>query len=258
MSGVSQSRPVAMVTGGRRGIGRAACVALARRGFDILVADVEEDGASETADLVQAAGGTCTFRRLDIARLDSHAAFLDDAWQVTGGIDCLVNNAGVGALRRGDLLDVTPESWDRALNVNARGSFFLTQAVAKRMLAARKTAYRSIVFVSSANAVLASPDRGEYCASKAAVSMLAKIVALRVAEHDIAVHEIRPGVIRTELTAPVAETYTRRIADGLSPLRRWGEAEDIGRAIAMLAAGDLPFSTGDALHIDGGLHIGRL
>jgi NAD(P)-dependent dehydrogenase (short-subunit alcohol dehydrogenase family) len=126
------------------------------------------------------------------------------------------------------------------------------------MVADGTTSPRSIIFVSSANAVLASPDRGEYCASKAAVSMLAKVFALRLAEHGIAVHEIRPGVIRTDLTAPVAEAYTRRIADGLSPIRRWGEGEDIGRAIAMLAAGDLPFSTGDALHIDGGLHIGRL
>jgi NAD(P)-dependent dehydrogenase (short-subunit alcohol dehydrogenase family) len=258
MSVFSGRRPVALVTGGRRGIGRAACTALAARGFDILGADIAEDGATETAEAVRAAGGDFAFRHLDIADLASHAGFVDAAWSLTGGLACLVNNAGVGALRRGDLLDVTPESWDRAMNVNARGSFFLTQAVARRMVADGTTSPRSIIFVSSANAVLASPDRGEYCASKAAVSMLAKVFALRLAEHGIAVHEIRPGVIRTDLTAPVAEAYTRRIADGLSPIRRWGESEDIGRAIAMLAAGDLPFSTGDALHIDGGLHIGRL
>jgi len=258
MSGFSGHRPVALVTGGRRGIGRAACVALAGRGFDILIADIAEDGAAETAAEVRAAGGDCAFRQLDIADQASHAAFVEDSWSLTGGIACLVNNAGVGALKRGDLLDVTPESWDRAMGVNARGSFFLTQAVARRMVAEDAAKPRSIVFVSSANAVLASPDRGEYCASKAAISMLVKVFALRLAEHGIAVHEVRPGVIRTDLTAPVAEAYTRRIADGLSPIRRWGEAEDIGRAIAMLAAGDLPFSTGDALHIDGGLHLGRL
>jgi NAD(P)-dependent dehydrogenase (short-subunit alcohol dehydrogenase family) len=258
MSAFSGSRPVALVTGGRRGIGRSACVALAGRGFDILAADIAEDGAMETAAEVRGAGGDFAFRHLDVADLASHADFVDAAWSLTGGLACLVNNAGVGALRRGDLLDVTPESWDRAMNVNARGSFFLTRAVARRMVADDTASPRSIIFVSSANAVLASPDRGEYCASKAAVSMLAKVFALRLAEHGIAVHEIRPGVIRTDLTAPVAEAYTRRIADGLSPMRRWGEGEDIGRAIAMLAAGDLPFSTGDALHIDGGLHIGRL
>ena len=248
-------RPVALVTGGRRGIGRACCVALAKRGFDILAADVMQEGVEDTAALVHAAGGGFRFRHLDVARVESHETFLAEA----GRIDCLVNNAGVGALKRGDLLEVTPESWDRAFAINARGTFFLTQAVTKRMLSeAAAPGPRCVIFISSANAVLASPDRGEYCASKAAVSMLARVFALRLAEAGIAVHEIRPGVIRTDLTAPVAEAYTRRIADGLSPIRRWGEAEDIGRTVAMLAAGDLPFSTGDALHVDGGLHIGRL
>jgi NAD(P)-dependent dehydrogenase (short-subunit alcohol dehydrogenase family) len=259
MSGAAQRRPVALVTGGRRGIGRACCAALAGRGFDIVAADIEEEGTAETAEIVRAAGGSFNFRQLDIASQESHAAFLDQVWDRSGGIDCLVNNAGVGALRRGDLLNVSPESWDRAFSINARGTFFLTQAVAARMLAAaNQPGLRSVIFISSANAALASPDRGEYCASKAAVSMLAKVFAVRLAEAGITVHEIRPGVIRTELTAPVAEAYTRRIANGLSPMRRWGEAEDIGRTVAMLAAGELPFSTGDALHIDGGLHIGRL
>jgi NAD(P)-dependent dehydrogenase (short-subunit alcohol dehydrogenase family) len=254
-----RTRPLALVTGGRRGIGRAASVALAARGFDIIAADIEQEGAAETAALVEAAGGAFAFRLLDVARIETHAPFLAALRQEFGRLDCLVNNAGVGALRRGDLLEVSPESWDRAFGVNARGSFFLTQAVAAGMLADGPSAGpRSIVFVSSANAVLASPDRGEYCASKTAVSMLAKLFALRLAEHGIAVHEIRPGVIRTDMTAPVAARYEARIAEGLSPIRRWGEAEDIGRAIALLAAGDLPFTTGDALHIDGGLHVGRL
>jgi NAD(P)-dependent dehydrogenase (short-subunit alcohol dehydrogenase family) len=258
MSEVQNPRPLALVTGGRRGIGRACCVALAQRGFDILAADIAEDGAEETAALVREAGGAWTFRHLDVADIGGHAAFVEQLWSETGGLACLVNNAGVGALRRGDLLDVSPESWDRVFGINARGSFFLTQAVARRMAAQASTVARSIVFISSANAALASPDRGEYCASKITVSMMARLFALRLAEHEIAVHEVRPGVIRTDLTAPVAEAYTKRIAEGLSPLRRWGEPEDIGRAVAMLAAGDMPFSTGDALHIDGGLHIGRL
>lgn len=258
MSAVRQ-RPLALVTGGRRGIGRAACAGLAQRGFDILAADLEEEGAAETAALVQAAGGAFAFRMLDIARIDTHAEFVTAVRRDCGSIDCLVNNAGVGALRRGDLLEVTADSWDRAFGVNARGSFFLTQAVVAGMLAdGPRDSYRSIIFVSSANAIQASPDRGEYCASKAAVSMLARLFALRLAEHGIAVHEVRPGVIRTDMTAPVAARYEQRIAEGLSPIRRWGEAEDVGRAIALLAAGEMPFSTGDALHIDGGLHVARL
>ncbi|MBR0666678.1 3-ketoacyl-ACP reductase [Roseomonas hellenica] len=259
MSADRQRRPLALVTGGRRGIGRATCIALAERGFDILAADREEEGAAETAAAVAAAGAAFTFRVLDIARIDTHAAFLEAVRRDLGSLDCLVNNAGVGALRRGDLLEVTAESWDRAFGVNARGSFFLTQAVAAGMLAdGPSDRYRSIVFVSSANAIMAAPERGEYCASKAAVSMLARLFALRLAEHGIAVHEVRPGVIRTDMTAPVAARYEQRIAEGLSPIRRWGEAGDVGRAIAMLAAGEMPFSTGDALHIDGGLHVQRL
>jgi NAD(P)-dependent dehydrogenase (short-subunit alcohol dehydrogenase family) len=253
-------RPAALVTGARRGIGRATCVALAARGFDVFGADIADDGASETAAAVEAAGGRFAFRTADLANLESHRALLEAAWGAFDGLECLVNNAGVGAMRRGDLLEVTPESWDRAFGVNTRAGFFLTQAVAKRMVAAGapRRGTRSIVFISSANATLASPERGEYAASKAAVSMVARVFALRLAEEDIAVHEIRPGVIRTDMTAPVAATYDQRIGAGLSPIRRWGEPEDVGRAIAMLAAGELPFSTGDAFHVDGGLHVGRL
>jgi NAD(P)-dependent dehydrogenase (short-subunit alcohol dehydrogenase family) len=247
-------RPVALVTGARRGIGRASCVALAQQGFDIIALDLEP--CEETAEAVAAAGGACVTDRLDIADIDAHAPLLARL----GGIECLVNNAGVGALRRGDLLEVSPDSWDRAMAINARGTFFLTQAVARRMLApeAPRRGPRSILCISSANATLVSPDRGEYCASKTAVSMIARLFALRLAEHDIAVHEIRPGVIRTDMTAPVAERYSQRIAEGLSPIRRWGEAEEVGRAIAALASGAIPFSTGDAFHLDGGLHMGRL
>ncbi|MBB5695220.1 3-ketoacyl-ACP reductase [Muricoccus pecuniae] len=254
------ARPAALVTGARRGIGRATCAALAARGFDVVGADLSEEGVAETAEAVEAAGGRFAFRQADVAALEDHAALLDAAWDAFGGLECLVNNAGVGAMRRGDLLEVTRESWDRAFDVNVRAGFFLAQGVARRMLAAGapERARRSIVFVSSANATLASPERGEYAASKAAVSMVARVFALRLAEEGIAVHEIRPGVIRTDMTAPVAAAYDARIAAGLSPIRRWGEAEDVGRTIALLAAGDLPFTTGDAFHVDGGLHLGRL
>ncbi len=253
-------RPAALVTGARRGIGRATCAALAARGFDVVGADLSDDGAAETGAAVIAAGGSFRFLRADVAASTAHATLVEAAWDAFGGLECLVNNAGVGAMARGDLLDVTEASFDRCLNVNARGAFFLAQAAARRMVApdAPRRGPRSLLFVSSANAFMPAVDRGEYCVSKAAVSMVTKLFAVRLAEAGIAVHEIRPGVIRTDMTAPVAERYAARIEAGLSPIRRWGEAEDVGGAIAALAAGDLPFTTGDAFHIDGGLHLHRL
>lgn len=253
-------RPAALVTGARRGIGRATCAALAARGFDVVGADLEAEGAAETEAAVAAAGGAFRFLAADVAATAAHGALVDAAWATFDGLECLVNNAGVGALARGDLLDVSEASFDRCLGVNARGAFFLAQAVARRMLSADAPARgkRSLLFVSSANAFMPAVERGEYCVSKAAASMAAKLFAIRLADAGIAVHEIRPGVIRTDMTAAVADRYTARIEAGLSPIRRWGEAEEVGRAIAALAAGDIPFTTGDAFHIDGGLHLHRL
>ena len=254
------SRPVALVTGARRGIGRATCTALAAKGYDVLGCDIVPDGMDETSDAVSALGARFGFRLCDVADLEAVAAMAEWAWAEWGGVEALVNNAGVGAMQRGDLLDVSPASWDRCMDINARGPFFASQAVARRMVVegAPQRGPRAIVFVSSANAFMAAPDRTEYTASKTAVSMVARCFALRLAEDGIPVYDIRPGVIRTEMTAPVAARYGQRIAEGLSPIRRWGEAEDVGGAIASLVSGAIPFSTGDAFHIDGGLHIQRL
>jgi NAD(P)-dependent dehydrogenase (short-subunit alcohol dehydrogenase family) len=253
-------RPVALVTGARRGIGRATCAALAAKGYDILGCDVAEEGADETAIAVAELGARFGFHICDVSDLDAVASMVDWAWGEWGGIEALVNNAGVGAMQRGDILEVTPDSWDRCMDINARGSFFVSQAVARRMVAegAPRRGHRALVFVSSANAFMASPDRAEYAASKTAVSMLSRCFALRLADDGIPVYDIRPGVIRTDMTAPVAARYAQRIAEGLSPIRRWGEAEDVGSAIAALVSGAIPFSTGDAFHVDGGLHIHRL
>jgi NAD(P)-dependent dehydrogenase (short-subunit alcohol dehydrogenase family) len=253
-------RPVALVTGARRGIGRAACAALAAKGYDVLGCDIAADGMDETAAAVVALGARFGHRLCDVADLDAVGAMAEWAWREWGGLEALVNNAGVGALQRGDLLEVTPQSWDRCMDINARGSFFVAQAVARRMVAedAPRRGQRGMVFVSSANAFMAAPDRAEYTASKTAVSMVARCFALRLAEDGIPVYDIRPGVIRTDMTAPVAARYSQRIAEGLSPIRRWGEPEDVGDAIAALVSGAIPFSTGDAFHIDGGLHIHRL
>ncbi len=260
MAEQAANRPAALVTGGRRGIGRAIAWSLAKTGFDVTVADiVEDEEVPVTLDGIGERGGEGAFIQADIADLDGHGRLVDGAWERFGGLECLVNNAGVQVEVRGDLLEATPESYDRLMRVNLRGPYFLTQRVAKRMLAEPEARIeRSIVSISSANAIVASTNRGEYCLSKIGVSMMTQLYALRLAEHGIRVHEIRPGAIYTELTAPAREDYTRRIAEGMTPIRRWGQPEDIGRTVASLASGAVPFSTGEAFHIDGGLHIRKL
>ncbi|RYJ02921.1 MAG: 3-ketoacyl-ACP reductase [Acetobacteraceae bacterium] len=257
---MARKRPVALVTGARRGMGAAICLALARQGYDILGVDRELEGAREVGKAVVAEGRDFDFRLCDLADPAKLEPLAEAAWAIGEGIEAVVNNAGVGSLVRGDLLELSPESWERALAVNTRAPFFLTQVLARRMVAkgAPQRGPRGVVFISSVNAVLASADRADYATSKAAVSMVARCFALRLAEEGIPVFEVRPGVIRTDMTAPVAERYTQRIAEGLSPIRRWGEAEDVAKAVSGLLSGAIPFSTGDAFHVDGGLHIGRL
>jgi 3-oxoacyl-[acyl-carrier protein] reductase len=253
-------KPVAFVTGGNRGIGRAIVLALAQRGFDVALADTAETADTEvTRQAAEALGARAVFVRADIADLTQHARVIDAVYELSGRLDALVNNAGVSVARRGDVLDVTPESFDRVLDINLRGTFFLTQAAARRMLAdSAGPQPRSITTISSANAVIVSADRAEYCFSKTALSMMVKIFALRLGEAGIASYEIRPGIVRTDMTAVAGEKYDRLIRDGLTPIKRWGESGDVGRTVAALACGDLPFVTGDAIHVDGGLHIQKL
>ena len=249
----------ALVTGARRGIGRGIAWALAERGFDIVVNDLVDDAATrETLDGIGVRGRRSAFVAHDVADVAGHAAFVDRAFAAFGGIDCLVNNAGVQVEVRGDLLAVTPESFDRVLGVNLRGTFFLAQAVARRMLAETRAtgdAPRSIVTISSANARTVGPNRGEYCIAKAGLSMLNQLLAQRLAEHDIMCYEIRPGIIRTDMTAGAFDRYDAAIKDGLTPVRRWGEPADVGATVAALALRLLPFNTGDAFNVDGGLHM---
>jgi NAD(P)-dependent dehydrogenase (short-subunit alcohol dehydrogenase family) len=224
-----------------------------------VINDVVEDGAvGETLDAVAAAGGRAAFVRGDVADLAGHAALVDAAWGCFGGLDALVNNAGVSVRTRGDLLDVTPESFDRLMDTNLRGPFFLTQAVAARWLSAAGTRPRSIINIASMNSAIVAPDRGEYCLSKAGVSMMTQLFAVRLAEAGIGVFEIRPGIIRTPMTAVAAGRYDKLIAEGVSPVRRWGEPGDVGGVAASLASGRFHFSTGEVVHVDGGLHIARL
>ena len=254
------ARPVALVTGARRGMGRAISLHLARRGYDILCADHSAEGAEETARLVEGEGGRFALRRCDLSEVEQIAPMVWWAWDEGGGIEVLVNNAGIMSFVRGDPLEVTPDSWDKVLAVNSRAPFFVSQAVLRRMLdeGAPRRGNRALVFISSVNAEMASVSRIEYCASKAAAAMLAKVFALRLAEVGIPVYDVRPGVIRTDINASVREAYTRQIESGaISPIRRWGETEDVGKAVAGLVAGDIPFSTGGAFYVDGGLHIPR-
>jgi NAD(P)-dependent dehydrogenase (short-subunit alcohol dehydrogenase family) len=254
------TRPVALVTGARRGMGRAISIHLARRGHDILCADHSDEGAEETARLVAQEGGAFHLHRCDLSDTAAIAPMVDWAWNAAGGVEVLVNNAGIMAFQRGDPLEASAESWDKVIAVNSRAPFLISQAVAKRMLAAGTggRGNRALVFISSVNADMASLGRIEYCASKAATAMLAKVFAIRLAEAGIPVYDIRPGVIRTDINASVRDAYTQQIESGvISPIRRWGETDDVGKAVAGLVSGDIPFSTGGAFYVDGGLHVPR-
>jgi 3-oxoacyl-[acyl-carrier protein] reductase len=255
-------RRAAFVTGGRRGIGRAIAVALSEDGFDVVVNDIVEDEAvAETLDAIRATGRRATFVCGDIADLQAQDALVDAAWAAFGGIDCHVNNAGVQTSFRGDMLDVPPESFDRLVNINMRGTYFLSQRIARRMLAepghSSTRPERSMFFLSSGNAVIATATQAEYCITKAGIAMMATLYAMRLAEAGIAVHEIRPGMIRTDMTADVFDKYDSVVQSGRLPIPRWGEPEDIGRTVAALASGALPYVTGHAFHVDGGFHIRR-
>lgn len=249
-----------MVTGGNRGIGRGIVGALARRGFDIAVVDLQHDAETDqTLENAGAAGVRATFIAADIANLAQHEPLLDQVCEFGGPLHAVVNNAGVSVAVRGDVLSVTPEDFDRVMNVNLRGTFFLTQAATRRMLLdSPPPEHRSIITVTSANAFLVGADRAAYCFSKTALSMMVKVFALRLADAGIHCYELRPGIIRTDMTRVAAERYDRLIQDGLLPMPRWGEPDDIGRAAAALANGDFSYMTGEALHLDGGLHIHRM
>lgn len=252
------TRPLAIVTGGRRGIGLASAEALADAGFDLVIADIAE-AAGEDLDLdITMHGSRMAYCRADIGDLASHADIVATALDTFGRIDCLVNNAGIGSPVRGDLLELEPENFDRVLDINLRGTVFLTQAVAKAMLAGDRAHAKSIITITSVSADLASPERSDYCISKAGLSMWVKNLALRLAGEGIGVFEVRPGIIRTDMTAGVVAKYDALIEGGLVPAKRWGEAADIGAVVAALANARLGFATGSVIHADGGLSVPRL
>jgi NAD(P)-dependent dehydrogenase (short-subunit alcohol dehydrogenase family) len=255
------ARPAALVTGAGRGIGRACVVALARRGYDVVVNERSPaEDTDATIAAVEAEGGEAIVVHGDIADIAGHEALLDEAWAAFDHLECLVDNAGVSVLSRGDLLDITTESYDRCMAVNARGTFFLTQAFARRILSEPAGPWhRAIVMITSVNAAeVVAVTRGEYGMSKAAASMAAKLFAARLAPEGIGVYEVRPGIIRTEMTEPSKARYDRFFAEGGAAIARWGEPDEVGRCVATLAAGDLPYTVGQAVLVDGGQGMLRL
>ncbi len=248
--------PVALVTGAARGIGAGIAVELARGGCDVAVFDLID--ATETAAAVEAAGRNVLAITGDVSIAADRTRALDQIEKTFARLDVLVNNAGVAPKLRADILEAGEESYDRVMDVNLKGPYFLTQAVANWMIrqkSQRPDDWMCIVNISSISAYTASPSRGEYCISKAGVSMATKLYAARLGEYGIGVYEIRPGIVTTDMTAAVKDKYDKLIADGLTPIKRWGLPDDIALAVASCVRGDLKFSTGEVINVDGGYHL---
>lgn len=250
--------PLAVITGGQQGIGLGIAQALARQGFRLAIASHSDPDDPSVQEALQTLGPDARYYRHDLSDLANIAALLDQIEAQQGPLDALIQNAGVAAKVRGDMLGITPENFDWILGINLTGAFFLAQQVAKRMLATHSPHYRSITFVTSVSAQMASPERADYCISKAAAAMAAQTLALRLAPHGIGVFELRPGIIETGMTAGVKDKYTARIEGGLVPAGRWGQPSDIGQAVLPLVTGQLAFATGAVIPVDGGLSIERL
>ncbi|MDG3041136.1 3-ketoacyl-ACP reductase [Roseicyclus marinus] len=243
----------ALITGGQQGIGLGIATALRAAGWEVAIAAELPPGADAVQSALAALPGA-TYHQHDLRDLAAIATLLD----AVGPVTTLISNAGVPAMVRGDLLDMRPDSFDRCIDVNLRGTFFLAQECARRMLHLPADPYRSICFITSVSATMVSPDRAEYCMSKAGAAMMAQAFAARLAPENIGVFDIRPGIIETPMTAPVRNRYDDRIAGGLVPARRWGNPADIAQTILPLVRGDFAFATGAIIPVDGGLSIHRL
>lgn len=256
------SRRAALVTGGTRGIGLGIARALAREGWDLALCGVREIAlVQDVIRQIAGLGARVSYVRADVASADDRARLVDEVGAVYGGVSALVNNAGRAPQIRADMLEAGEDSFEALMRTNLQGPYFLTQAVARTMIThkhAEPSLSRAIVFVTSVSAELASISRGDYCVSKAGLAMAARLFAVRLAADGIPVYEVRPGIINTDMTAGVKEMYDQRIADGLVPQRRWGQPEDVGRVVAALLRGDLPYASGSVIHVDGGLSIPRL
>lgn len=246
---------VAIVTGAGRGIGLAIARGLLDAGFAVARVSMEE----QPQDMPGTASGRHAYYCCDVSDIDGHARLIARIAADLGEPSCLVNNAGVTSLQRGDVLALTPESYDRVLTVNLRAGFFLTQTFARRLIAAPcRVKPASIIFMGSANAEIVGETRADYCISKAGVAMMSKVFAARLARENIAVFEIRPGIVHTDMTLPATERYDAFVAAGGVPMGRWGEPDDIARTVAALATGAIPYATGIHLDIGGGMQLHRV
>ena len=250
--------PLALVTGGQQGIGLGIAETLIAQGFRVAIASLPPVDDAGVREALTSLGPGARYYQHDLADIAAIPTLIGTIEKQLGPIDALIQNAGVGARVRGDMLEITPENLDWIMGINLGGAFFLAQAVAKRMLATTSAYYRSITFVTSVSARMASPERADYCISKAAASMAAQTLALRLAPHGIGVFELRPGIIETGMTAGVKDKYSARIGEGLVPAGRWGQPADIGQAVLPLVTGQLAFATGAVIPVDGGLSIERL
>ena len=264
---MSDSTPVILVTGGSRGLGRGIALKLSESGYSVAVnfACNAEAAKKTLADCHQnkiSAEQEFASLQADIGRKNNRKNLIKNVLQQFGRLDALVNNAGIAPRVRADILDASEESFEEIMRINLQGPYFLTQQVAKYWLEEKPKpllkAGFTVIFVSSVSAEAASTNRGDYCISKAGLSMASRLWATRLAGSKIHVFELRPGIMQTDMTAVVKEKYDQLIADGLVPLTRWGTAEDVGLAAAALLAGNFPFSTGSIIDVDGGFHIKRL
>jgi 3-oxoacyl-[acyl-carrier protein] reductase len=257
------SKPVAVITGASRGIGRAVTISLAAEGFDIaaIARSIDSEGMETLGPEVEKHGAAFFPIGLDISCTACHKEVVSNILDRYGRVDFLVNNAGVAPLQRADILELGEESYDRVMNINLKGPVFFAQKIAREMIWIKQiiTDYKpKIVFMSSVSAAMSSTNRSEYCISKAGLTMASTIFADRLSKEGILVYEVRPGIIQTDMTARVKDKYDKMIEEGLIPQKRWGLPEDIGKAIASLARGDWDFSTGSIFEVSGGLNISRL
>lgn len=254
------NKKVALVTGSSRGIGRAIAESLATAGFAVALNGPEEnDELHDSRNALEKMGVPVLLAPFDVSDIECHDNVLTEIESGLGPLTTLINNAGVGAISRGDILDVTEESFDRCIAINSKALFFLTQKFSRRLLSRKRDAsvYHSIVNITSANAEAASDSRAEYCASKSAASMITRTFATRLGRENIAVFDVQPGLIETSLTAPVIERYKQMAADGFCLLPRVGQPEDVGRVVCSLALGQIPYVTGQAISVDGGMLVPR-
>ena len=259
---MTQARRVALITGGTRGIGLGIARCLAREGLDLMLCGQRaESEVVPVLEELRALGVAVAYCPADVAKVADRERLLARTREVYGRLQVLVNNAGVAPKVRADLLEATEESFERLIQINLQGPYFLTQAVARWMIAQRQADAAqqcSIITVSSISSIVASVNRGDYCISKAGLSMATMLWAVRLGEYGIPVYEVRPGVTRTDMTSGVKDKYDKLIGDGLCVQQRWGEPEDTGKVVAALARGDFGYSTGQVIDVDGGLMLRRL